>query len=91
MAFRLQLAPQTVGLLSSCQATVRERVLNELGEVFSGPLLRAGKPVSGTTTGGDFTLPCGFHVRYALDRGHGLLHLLELRAPAAEASGAQAF
>ncbi|ADO68642.1 hypothetical protein [Stigmatella aurantiaca] len=91
MAFRLQLAPQTVGLLSGCPSAVRERVLNELGEVFSGPLLRAGKPVSGAATGGDFTLPSGFHVRYALDRGHGLLHLLELRAPVEEATGAQAF
>ncbi|SEM39825.1 hypothetical protein SAMN05444354_11638 [Stigmatella aurantiaca] len=90
MAFRLQLAPQTVGLLSNCQATVRERVLSELGEVFSGPLLRAGKPVSESTTGGDFTLPSGFHVRYALDRGHGLLHLLELRAPGDDTASPQA-
>jgi hypothetical protein len=91
MAFRLQLAPQTVGLLSSCQAAVRERILSELGEVFSGPLLRAGKQVSENTTGGDFTLPSGFHVRYALDRGHGLLHLLELRAPGDDTVGVQAF
>jgi hypothetical protein len=90
MAFRLQLAPQAVGVLSNCPAAVRERVLNELGEILAGPLLRAGSDVSMADSAGACALPSGFQVRYALDRKRGLLHLLELQAPDAEGLGAPA-
>ena len=81
MAFRLQLTPEAVRVLSSCDAAVRERVLHELGGIFAGPLLGLDSQIPGEATSGACFLPSGFQVRYALDRVHGLLHLLELRAP----------
>ena len=80
MAFRVQLMPQTVQVLSCCQATVRERVLHELGAVFSGPMLGIRSP-GGQERCDAFLLPSGFRVRYAVDHEHGLAHLLELQGP----------
>jgi hypothetical protein len=81
MAFRLQLTPQAVRVLSTCKAPVRERVLHELGAIFSGPLLsREGQRPQDESTGA-CQLPSGFHVQYTVDWKHGLLHLLELRSP----------
>lgn len=71
-------------MLSSCDAAVRERVLHELGGIFAGPLLGLDSQVPGETASGACFLPSGFRVHYALDRVHGLLHLLELRAPEGE-------
>jgi hypothetical protein len=85
MAFRLQLMPQTVQVLSCCEATVRERVLHELGAVFSGPMLEKQRP-GGPESRGACLLPSGFRVRYAVDHEHGLAHLLELRGPEEEQS-----
>lgn len=84
MAFRLQLTPEAVRVLSSCDAAVRERVLHELGDLFSGPLLGRDSPLLAGAASGACSLPSGFRVHYALDRVHGLLHLLELRAPDGE-------
>jgi hypothetical protein len=84
MAFRLQLTPEAVRVLSTCEARVRERVLHELGSLFAGPLLGMDSQFPGETAPGACSLPSGFRVRYALDRVHGLLHLLELRAPEGE-------
>jgi hypothetical protein len=81
MAFRLQLTPEAVSVLSACEAAVRERVLHELGAIFAGPLLGTGSQAPGEEASGACSLPSGFRVRYALDRQHGLLHLLELRGP----------
>ncbi|WP_224244887.1 hypothetical protein [Hyalangium gracile] len=81
MAFRLQFMPQAVGVLSACQPAVRERVLHELGAIFSGPLLGTESQTPGTEHAGACLLPSGFHVHYAVDWKHGLLHLLELRGP----------
>jgi hypothetical protein len=81
MAFRLQLLPQAVQVLSTCEAAVRERVLYELGAIFSGPLLGTRRQASATPSVGACLLPSGFHVNYAVDWQHGLLHLLELRRP----------
>ncbi|MBN1205158.1 MAG: hypothetical protein JXB05_09565 [Myxococcaceae bacterium] len=83
MAFRLQLMPQTVKMLSCCQAAVRERVLHELGAIFSGPMLGA-ESHGGAESFAACRLPSGFHVRYAVDHEHGLAHLLELRGPEEE-------
>jgi hypothetical protein len=81
MAFRLQLTPQAVRVLSACKAAVRERVLHELGAIFSGPLLsiEGQRPQVESTCMCE--LPSGFHVQYAVDWKRGLLHLLELRGP----------
>ncbi len=84
MAFRLQLTPEAVRVLSTCEARVRERVLHELGGIFASSLLSLDSQVPGEATSGACCLPSGFRVHYALDRGHGLLHLLELRAPEGE-------
>ena len=84
MAFRLQLTPEAVRVLSTCEARVRERVLHELGGIFASSLLSLDSQVPGEAASGACYLPSGFRVHYALDRGHGLLHLLELRAPEAE-------
>jgi len=84
MAFRLQLTPEAVRVLSACSASVRERVLHELGGIFAGPLLGLESQIPGETASGACQLPSGFRVYYALDRVHGLLHLLELRAPEGE-------
>lgn len=84
MAFRLQLTPEAVHVLSSCEARVRERVLHELGGVFASSLLGLDSQVPGEADTGACSLPSGFRVRYALDRVHGLLHLLEIRAPEGE-------
>ena len=81
MAFRLQLMPQAVGVLSACRAAVRERVLHELGAIFSGPLLGTEGQRPGTESVGTCLLPSGFIVQYSVDWKHGLLHLLELRSP----------
>lgn len=81
MAFRLQLLPQAVRVLSTCEAAVRERVLHELGASFSGPLLGARREGAGSQSAGACFLPSGFHVSYAVDWQHGVLHLLELRRP----------
>jgi hypothetical protein len=81
MAFRFQLMPQAVGVLSACDAAVRERVLYELGAIFSGPLLGTEGQTPGTEHSGACLLPSGFHVLYAVDWKHGVLHLLELRGP----------
>jgi hypothetical protein len=81
MAFRLQLMPQAVRVLSACPAAVRERVLNELGAIFSGPLLGQEGQTSGAEGASACQLPSGFHVLYSVDWKHGLLHLLELRSP----------
>ena len=81
MAFRLQLMPQVVRVLSTCDAAVRERVLHELGAIFSGPLLGTGLPGSGLEHVGECLIPSGFHVNYAADWKHGVLHLRELRGP----------
>lgn len=81
MAFRLQLMPQAVRVLSACPAAVRERVLNELGAIFSGPLLGQEAQKSGTSVSSVCQLPSGFQVLYSVDWTHGLLHLLELQSP----------
>lgn len=84
MAFRLQLTPQTVQVLSCCQAAVRERVLHELGAIFSGPMLGTERGVVEKEGSCACLLPSGFHVRYAVDWQHGLAYLLELRSPEEE-------
>lgn len=81
MAFRVQLMPQAVRVLSTCEAAVRERVLNELGAIFSEPLLGIGRHASETEHVGECLLPSGFQVHYAVDWKHGVLHLRELRSP----------
>ena len=81
MAFRLQLMPQAVRVLSTCGAVVRERVLHELGAIFSGPLLGTGSQAPEAEHVGDCLLPSGFQVHYAVDWKHGVLHLRELRSP----------
>jgi hypothetical protein len=81
MALRLQLAPEAVRVLSGCQPALRERLLHELGAIFTGSLLDAGCQGPGADTSGACALPSGFHVRYALDGKQGLLHLLELQCP----------
>jgi hypothetical protein len=81
MAFRLQLAPEAVRVLSSCQSTLRERLLHELGAIFTGSLLDVDGREPGEDTSGACALPSGFLARYALDWKHGLVHLLELRGP----------
>jgi hypothetical protein len=81
MAFRLQLTPQAVRVLSTCKAAVRERVLHELGAIFSGPLLSTEGQRPQAESTGMCELPSGFHVQYSVDWKHGLLHLLELRGP----------
>jgi hypothetical protein len=86
MAFRLQLMPQAVGVLSSCRAAVRERVLHELGAIFSGPLLGTRGQGPGMESSGMCVLASGFRVQYSVDWKHGLLHLLELRSPEEELS-----
>ncbi|WP_224362664.1 hypothetical protein [Hyalangium versicolor] len=86
MAFRLQFMPQAVGVLSACQPAVRERVLHELGAIFSGPLLGTQGQTAGAEHSGACLLPSGFHVHYAVDWKHGLLHLLELKSPDDELS-----
>jgi hypothetical protein len=83
MAFRLQLTPEAVRVLSACDAAVRERVLHELSHIFAGPLLGLEAQAPGEASGA-CRLPSGFRVHYALDRQHGLLHLLQLRQPEAE-------
>jgi hypothetical protein len=84
MAFRLQLTPEAVRVLSACDAAVRERVLHELGHIFAGPLLGLEFQAPGEEASGVCALPSGFLVHYALDRKHGLLHLLTLRGPEGE-------
>jgi hypothetical protein len=59
-------------------------VLHELGDIFAGPLLGLGAQAPAEEASGLCCLPSGFRVHYALDRQHGLLHLLELRAPQGE-------
>lgn len=81
MAFRLQLMPQAVRALSACEAAVRERVLHELGAIFSAPLLGTRGQCTEEASTGTCLLPSGFHVQYSVDWKHGLLHLLELRGP----------
>ncbi|MDY7230027.1 hypothetical protein [Hyalangium rubrum] len=81
MAFRLQLTPDAVRVLSTCRAAVREQVLHELGDVFAGPLLSLEARGPGPEASGTRLLPSGFHVRYALDVKRGLLLLLELQEP----------
>ena len=81
MAFRLQLMPQAVRALSSYEAAVRERVLSELGAIFSGPLLGTALRGSESEHVGECLLPSGFHVNYAVDWKHGVLHLRELHGP----------
>jgi hypothetical protein len=81
MAFRLQLMPQAVRVLTTSEAAVRERVLHELGAIFSAPLLGAGDQCSEEESTGSCLLPSGFHVQYSVDWKHSLLHLLELRSP----------
>jgi hypothetical protein len=81
MAFRLQLMPQAVSVLSTCPAAVRERVLHELGAIFSGPLLGQESQEPGPEGSSICQLPSGFRVLYSVDWKHGLLHLLELRSP----------
>jgi hypothetical protein len=81
MAFRLQFMPQAVRVLSACEAAVRERVLHELGAIFSGPLLGLGSQAPEAEHVGECLLPSGFHVHYAVDWKHGVLHLRELRSP----------
>lgn len=81
MAFRLQLMPQAVRVLSTCPAAVRERVLHELGGIFSGPLLSPQDYQTEAEGARQCQLPSGFHVLYSVDWTHGLLHLLELRGP----------
>ncbi|MFL5347631.1 MAG: hypothetical protein ACJ8AT_22825 [Hyalangium sp.] len=81
MAFRFQLMPQAVRVLSACEAAVRERVLHELGAIFSGPLLGTGGRASEVEHVGECLLPSGFQVHYAVDWKHGVLHLRELRGP----------
>ena len=84
MAFRLQLMPQAVRVLSTCSAAVRERILNELGAIFSGPLLGQESQKPGGEGSSECRLPSGFHVLYSVDWKHGLLHLVELRSPEEE-------
>ncbi len=84
MALRLQLTSEAVRVLSACDAAVRERVLHELGDIFAGPLLGLGAQAPREEALGACSLPSGFRVRYALDRQHGLLHLLELWGPEGE-------
>ncbi len=81
MAFRLQLTPQAVRVLSCCKAAVRELVLHELGATLTGPLLRASCQRLGEDIAGACSLPSGVQVRYVMDEEHGLLLLLELRVP----------
>jgi hypothetical protein len=81
MAFRLQLMPQAVRALSTCKAPVRERVLHELGAIFSGPLLSTEGQRPEVECTGTCLLPSGFHVQYSVDWKRGLLHLLELHGP----------
>jgi hypothetical protein len=81
MAFRLQLTPQAVRVLSTCKAAVRERVLHELGAIFSGPLLGTEGHRSEEESTGTCQLPSGFQVQYSVDWSRSLLHLLELRVP----------
>jgi hypothetical protein len=81
MAFRLQLMPQAVGVLSTCKAAVRERVLHELGATFSGPLLSTEGQRFEEESKGTCQLPSGFQVQYSVDWKHSHLHLLELHGP----------
>jgi len=81
MAFRLKLMPQAVRVLSTCEAAARERVLHELGAIFSAPLLGTEGPCSEDESTSTCLLPSGFHVQYSVDWKHSLLHLLELRGP----------
>lgn len=81
MAFRLQLMPQAVRVLSTCEAAARERVLHELGAIFSAPLLGTEGPCSDGESSGTCLLPSGFHVQYSVDWKHSLLHLIELHGP----------
>jgi hypothetical protein len=80
MAFRLQLMPQAVRVLSACEAAVRERVLHELGAIFSGPLLGTQSEAPQAEYAGECLLASGFHVQYAVDWKHGVLRLLDLRS-----------
>jgi hypothetical protein len=81
MAFRLQLMPQAVRVLSTCKAAVRERLLHELGAIFSGPLLSTEDQRPEVESTGRCQLPSGYHVQYSVDWKRGLLHLLELHGP----------
>jgi hypothetical protein len=81
MAFRLQLMPQAVRVLSTCEAAARERVLHELGAIFSAPLLGTEGSCSEEKSTGTCLLPSGFHVQYSVDWKHSLLHLIELHGP----------
>ncbi len=81
MAFRLQLMPQAVRVLSICEAAVRERVLHELGATFSGPLLGTQSQAPVVEHVGECLLPSGFQVHYAADWRHGVLYLRELWSP----------
>jgi hypothetical protein len=81
MALRLHLAPQAVDTLSHCPAAVREQLQYELGDFLAAPPpSSAERHVPGAA--GTAVLHSGFHVRYQLDTTRGLLHLLDLRAPA---------
>lgn len=73
--------PQAVRVLSALPAAVRERVLHELGGIFSGPLLGPQDPRPGAEGPCECQLPSGFQVLYSVDWTHGLLHLLEVRGP----------
>ncbi|HVG64207.1 MAG TPA: hypothetical protein VNA24_36925 [Hyalangium sp.] len=73
--------PQAVRVLSTSEAAVRERVLHELGAIFSAPLLGMEGQCSEEESTGTCLLPSGFRVQYSMDRKHSLLHLLELRGP----------
>jgi hypothetical protein len=63
---------------------VRERVLHELGAIFSGPLLGQESQAPRAEGPSVCQLPSGFRVLYSVDWKHGLLHLLELRSPEEE-------
>jgi hypothetical protein len=76
MAYRFQLEPQVVCVLTACPPSVRERLQEELG-AFVGRL--PGLPVPQPGREGAVVLACGFQVRYRLEPEGGLLRLTALR------------
>ncbi|NBD10332.1 MULTISPECIES: hypothetical protein [Corallococcus] len=76
MAYRFQLEPQVVCMLTACPSAVRERLQEELGALVgrmpSIPVPRPGRE-------GAVVLASGFQVRYRLEPTEGLLRLTTLR------------
>lgn len=85
MALRLHLAPQAVDTLSHCPSAVRERLQYELGALSAEP---SRHPEARCAPGNTETvvLHSGFRAHYWLDSTHGLLNLLDLKAPAEAAA-----